>query len=340
LEKRYQVFVSSTYEDLKDERAEVMQALLELNCIPAGMELFPAADEDQWSLIKKVIDDCDYYIVILGGRYGSLSPTGMSYTQMEYEYAVSTGKPVIGFVHRNPGSISSGKTESSETGREQLIRFREIVQQKACKFWETPNDLGGRVSRSMVSLIHSKPAIGWIRANKASQEEVLGEINELRKENERLRQEAERYQSDAKPRLENLAGLDETFRIELSYTEYGLDLQTLLLRSSVVQISWREMFALISPVIATHTPEVFVSCNFAQRVADHFNLEAESPHSVLEYHFETIRIQFEVLGLITRSFTADSYAERRYFWTLTPKGHKLMYEIKAIRSSVMSASEG
>jgi hypothetical protein len=61
MEKRYQVFVSSTYEYLKVERQEVMHALLEQECIPSGMELFPAASEDQWTLIKEVIDDCDYY---------------------------------------------------------------------------------------------------------------------------------------------------------------------------------------------------------------------------------------------------------------------------------------
>jgi hypothetical protein len=59
VEKRYQVFVSSTFWDLEKERQEVMHALLELNCIPSGMELFPAANEDQWNLIKKVIDDCE-----------------------------------------------------------------------------------------------------------------------------------------------------------------------------------------------------------------------------------------------------------------------------------------
>ena len=83
MDKRYQVFVSSTYADLREERQEVIQALLELDCIPAGMELFPAADDDQWTLIRKVIDDCDYYIVILAGRYGSLGPGGKSYTQIE-----------------------------------------------------------------------------------------------------------------------------------------------------------------------------------------------------------------------------------------------------------------
>lgn len=168
MDKRYQVFVSSTYEDLKEERQAVIQALLELNCMPAGMELFPAADDDQQTLIRKVIDDCDYYLVIVGGRYGALSPSGISYTQMEYEYAVSTGKPVIGFIHRNPGSIAAEKTEASEDGRAKLQSFRELIQQKMCKFWTTPHDLAAAVSTSLVKLKEEKPAVGWVRGGVSS----------------------------------------------------------------------------------------------------------------------------------------------------------------------------
>ena len=81
MEKRYQVFVSSTFADLKEERRRVMQALMEMDCIPAGMELFPAADEEQWVFIRRVIDDCDYYLLIVGGRYGSVTPEGVSYAE-------------------------------------------------------------------------------------------------------------------------------------------------------------------------------------------------------------------------------------------------------------------
>ena len=90
MEKRYQVFVSSTYADLQDERQRVIQALMEMDCIPAGMELFPAADEEQWEFIKRVIDDCDYYLLIIGGRYGSTTADGVSYTEREYDYAVAS----------------------------------------------------------------------------------------------------------------------------------------------------------------------------------------------------------------------------------------------------------
>ena len=72
MDKRYQVFISSTCADLKEERRAVIQTVIQLNCIPAGMELFPAADEEQLAFIKRVIDDCDYYLLIIGGRYGSV----------------------------------------------------------------------------------------------------------------------------------------------------------------------------------------------------------------------------------------------------------------------------
>jgi len=52
INKKYQVFVSSTFADLKEERAKVIQTLMELDCIPAGMELFPAIDEEQFNFIK------------------------------------------------------------------------------------------------------------------------------------------------------------------------------------------------------------------------------------------------------------------------------------------------
>ena len=88
-EKRFQVFVSSTYLDLQEARAAVVSALLNLDAIPAGMELFPAADDDAWTLIEDVIADSDYYLLIIGGKYGSVDPElEISFTEREYDTAV------------------------------------------------------------------------------------------------------------------------------------------------------------------------------------------------------------------------------------------------------------
>jgi len=125
MEKRYQVFISSTFQDLKNARQEVSQALLRADCFPAGMELFPAADEEQFAFIKTVIDQSDYYIIISAGRYGTIHPeTGLSYTEMEYDYAVETGKPVIRLLHKDPFNELKGEfIEKKDKGRRALKNF-------------------------------------------------------------------------------------------------------------------------------------------------------------------------------------------------------------------------
>src|ERR1051326_2157854 len=138
MEKRYQVFVSSTYADLKEERQRVIQELMEMDCIPSGMELFPAADEEQLAFIKRVIDDCDYYLLIIGGRYGSISADGISYTEQEYDYAVSRGLKVIALRHENPDEIPLGKSEKDPELRERLQRFRDkVATGRLVKSWKT-----------------------------------------------------------------------------------------------------------------------------------------------------------------------------------------------------------
>jgi 8-oxo-dGTP pyrophosphatase MutT (NUDIX family) len=184
MNKRYQVFVSSTYIDLQEERAVVMQALLELDCMPAGMELFPAANEEQWNWIKRVIDESDYYLVIIGGRYGTISKSSaQSYTEMEYRYAVGSGKPVIGFLHENPERIEVGKTELAPDARKKLAEFRKLVEQRLCKYYANPADLGSKVSRSITQLIKRHPALGWIKANEVGRrdEETIATANRMRR---------------------------------------------------------------------------------------------------------------------------------------------------------------
>jgi hypothetical protein len=176
MDRRYQVFVSSTFTDLVDERKEVIQALLELDCIPAGMEMFPAANDDQWTLIQKVIDQSDFYVVIVGGRYGSMSAQGISYTEMEYDYAVTQGKAVLGFAHSNPGSIPADKTEMDSDARRRLDAFRMKVETRHVKYYNNADDLGGKVSRALSLAMRGTSAQGWVRGEYATTPERQAEF--------------------------------------------------------------------------------------------------------------------------------------------------------------------
>lgn len=141
LQKRLQVFISSTYTDLLSERQAAVEAILTAGHIPAGMELFTSGDESQMEVIKQWIDESDVYLLILGGRYGSIEPTsGKSYTQLEYEYAANQSKPLFSCViNQNALEIKVKKSGSSviETDNaSQLKTFRELVSGKMVRFWD------------------------------------------------------------------------------------------------------------------------------------------------------------------------------------------------------------
>lgn len=192
---RYQVFVSSTFRDLVEERREVMQSLLEMDCIPSGMELFPAADANAWALIERVIRQSDYYVLIIGGRYGTVDVRGIGYTEREYHFAVECGKTVLPFLHEHPENIPAGKTELIGEARVKLEAFRKVVQERHhCKYWNNPEQLGGQVARAINMALKLSPAVGWVRGDLAKTVEdaeelaaASGRIAELMKEIEELR---------------------------------------------------------------------------------------------------------------------------------------------------------
>jgi hypothetical protein len=188
----YSVFVSSTYEDLREERAAVQKALLQLKCMPIGMELFGSADEETWEFIKRQIDDCDYYVVVIADRYGSTAADGLSYTEKEYDYTREIKKPVLAFVHGNRGGIPRDKTEIDLGKRAKLEAFIEKVRRSPVSFFTAPHDLATQVTVSFVNLRERRPAVGFIRADQAPD---LKKYTELLEENVRLRAEVERINS-------------------------------------------------------------------------------------------------------------------------------------------------
>jgi hypothetical protein len=256
MDKRYQVFVSSTYVDLTDERNEIMQALLELECMPAGMELFPAANDTQWEWIKKVIDESDYYIVVIGGRYGSISEkTGFSYTEMEYRYAIDTNKPIIGFLHHAPDTLPAKKTEQTDANIKKLNNFRKLVQSKLCKFYTSPEDLGSKVSRSIIQLKKQYPAIGWVRANTLENFTSSNEHIELMKENEELKKKIDILESESPIITKTLASGKDKIDIEYTYElgvlkknkkGYGNYVDKTNDGSDVVSVTWDDLFSILS----------------------------------------------------------------------------------------------
>lgn len=186
---KYQIFISSTYEDLKEERERVIRAILEMGHIPVGMEMFNAANESQWNIIKRRIDESDYYLVIVANRYGSIDEKGLSYTEKEYDYATAQGVPAIGFPLDDTALWPTDHGDRDPSQRSALDAFKRKLKTRLVKSWKTKDDLAANIVLALTPLMTEHPRPGWVRGSEVPSTEVLNELSRLSKENAYLRDE-------------------------------------------------------------------------------------------------------------------------------------------------------
>lgn len=320
MDKKYQVFVSSTYEDLQEERKKVMEVLLQMNCFPVGMEYFNASDDSQWEVIKSLIRECDYYVLIVAGRYGSIEEeSGKSYTQKEFEYAIEQGVPVISFVHKHPESLPAAKYEQDPLKREKLEEFKSCVQKKLCKMWENADELSSHVILSLNSLIKSHPRTGWIKADEVSSAEANKELISLRKENDLLKSKIRVLSSQIPEGTEKYKQGEDKFTIH--YTN-NYEFHSFVEESKIYEqeVSWNEIFLSISTLLINPTNEHTMRSAMTKKLlGEHC--------SIISDDFQTILIQLMALKLIaTDTIKVDGVY---IYWILTEYGKNVMVNLKA-----------
>jgi hypothetical protein len=304
MDKRYQVFLSSTFADLKEERKEVLAALQKAGYFVAGMELFPSDDDESWEVIKRVIDQSDYYVLVVAGRYGSIGKGGKSFTEMEYDYAKEKKLPVLAFLHNDPANLPSKHVEKSHT--EKLEKFkRRIERLHNRRSWASKHDLATEVLASISQTVNLRPRVGWVRGDVAETNAVLSHLLEvLRIENQRLREERDRLSSrladlDANEREAMIAwGDDEVeLAIQINRKESKADMDEVSFTTQ-----WSRIFDLLAPQLigwcstnkATRSV-VSMLAKEARRASDTKELKVLG---LTEDSISTLRNQLLALGLI------------------------------------------
>lgn len=345
MEIREQVFISSTYIDLKDERNKVIQGLLEADCFPAGMETFPASDDDKWDLIKGVIDDSDYYLLIVGARYGAEDEESqLSYTEKEYDYAVQQGKPVMAFVHGNPGAIAADKTDQNDAKREKLEAFRDKVQSRMVKMWTNADELPGFVAQALMKLRKQKPAVGWVRGNHAMTPEVELEISELKREVESLR--VELAAKAGPPRIAtDLAEGDDVVKLAVSVAinmkDEESDKTTFKKGRWDVKITWDQVLFGLGPALFQESDEVAMANQLELVCRQEMWGDRNKPeglHSIVSLDlfdddFHTVLVQFRALNYIEKGTQRRPPSDTGKYWVLTDEGADRLMKLRALRHS-------
>ncbi|MBQ6303751.1 MAG: DUF4062 domain-containing protein [Clostridiales bacterium] len=324
---KYQVFISSTYSDLIEERRKALDILLSADCIPAGMEAFVATDNEQFEVIKKVIDLCDYYVLIIGKRYGSVSPdTGMSYTEMEYEYALSKNIPVLVFAIDESVILSEDKIESDPDNIVKLNHFRnKAMKNRLATVWKTDEELIGRLAVSIMKAVSEIKRPGWQRAVDYDEASLRREIMDLQTEKQKLLNEIQEKQTqiDSYSKSNDLAFEDYLVHFEYTYYDYGSNVKHYRKQDILLIDVFRVISVQMLNVMITEKSIVnAISTNiFKTNRTVHF----DDPQII-----KIILNQLTELGLIY-SIWRDNKSD--LFWGLTEKGIRKRNELVLVKNT-------
>ena len=239
--RKLQIFVSSTYKDLLEERQAAVEAILEAGHIPAGMELFAAGDKSQLETIKKWIDSSDIYLLILGARYGSIEPeSGQSYIEVEYKYALKNKIPLFAVVINNSEIKKKQKKLAKEYGDsnidEKLAGFRKLVLSKTSSFFSDKKDIKLAIHKSINELLEEREFIGWVRGDYAKTEEELQKIIDMQEYIGNLEKELSELKKTMSIDSKNLSQGDDIVELEFRVKNF----------EQKEPITWNELFIVIA----------------------------------------------------------------------------------------------
>lgn len=319
--KRYQIFISSTYNDLKEERQAVLQSVLKLRHIPVGMEHFVATNEEQFNYIKRLLDETDYYIIIIGNRYGSQADDGISYTEKEFDYAVNLGIPVIACIHSNPDSLPVNKSDTKLSERQKLNKFRnKVMHHRMVSYfsWENPSDLSAEVAVALINTISDYPRPGWERVASYENSDLLNQINDLRIENNKLKAMLD-DEKQANQKLVVQFPWKE-FRSFKGYSKWA-DYQNIYIP---VTLTWEQIFSVITPILLVER-----NINLVHYAFNHALFLDHAPYfCVPDVEFQLIVAEFMKYGII------DIVEDRI---TLTAVGKQTMHTIRKTVDTELNA---
>jgi len=327
MDKKYQVFVSSTYNDLKEERNEIIKTILEMGHIPVGMEMFSAADEEQWKVIARTIDFVDYYVVVLAHRYGSVTSEGTSYTEKEFEYAASTGVPIIGFIIDESAPWPNTKIEKDSKKKIKLSAFKNKVKSRLVQFWTNKDDLRGKFAISLMKSINSSPRVGWVRSDEVGGSQVTKELTRLSSENSFLRDQLELHK---KAITESENEVRKSMRIlSKNVVQFNIRETASWDDSTIYKRSLADIFSFVAPNLIDENSSIAIAQDLALKILGGPRYHKNWP--VGRNQISEIIADLSALDLVSPSKKKHPVSDKNTYWSLTKLGKKLLKEFRRVK---------
>ncbi len=294
--------------------------------IPVGMEMFSAADEEQWKLIARQIEATDYYIIIVGHRYGSETAEGISYTEKEYDYAKSCGVPTLGFIIDEKASWPAVRIDKDTKKLKKLDNFKKKVKSKLVQFWSGKEDLHGKISISLVKAMNTNPRTGWSRADDEIGANVTRELSRLSAENSKLRVENARLLNN------QLEAVDEVREVVNILNE---NTRTLRIRSGASFDTATEHVRTLLQLFLSAAPNLILE-NTTEGIAANiaYSIVGTKYHNYWPFgkvNAEHLIADFSALDLIEPSQKKHPVSDKSSYWSLTKLGKQLQKRSRKIQ---------
>lgn len=148
-------FLCGTYEDLKEERTAVLQALDDMGVRRDAMENFGARSNRPIAECLSEISQATVVIVVTAHRYGSIVPgLDLSFAEVEYNEARRLRKPCLVYVPHPEVPVLARNFESDPERMRRLNRFREVLtEQNTVARFRSPSDLAARITLDLEQLL-------------------------------------------------------------------------------------------------------------------------------------------------------------------------------------------
>src|SRR5260370_6200937 len=125
------VFISSTYDDLKEYRRAVWELLEKFDVNVRGMEQFGARKEAPLATCLAEVEQSDIYLGVIAFRLGSIdSQSGKSFTQIEYERANELSKEIRIYLLDEQNATFSIRYIDHDDKRTKLEAFKALLRER------------------------------------------------------------------------------------------------------------------------------------------------------------------------------------------------------------------
>jgi hypothetical protein len=290
------------------------------------MEAFVATDNKQFEVIKKVIDLCDYYILIIGKRYGSINEeSGLSYTEMEYNYAKDSGIPILVFAIGENVKLAKTKTEQDPIKKDKLKTFRNrALKNTLASIWTNSEDLTKSVAIAIMQAKNDVKRPGWQRATNYNEASLRREIMELSEKNKVLDEELSKALNEIEEfnTKDNVSIADIEIQIKYEWSQYNRGISTA--HSDTKSFKLEEIFK----VISTEMLNVSITESAVQATIKNNCLNKPTCTIKDSQLVKRILNHLEMSKLVFSKWDAEN---KKLYWGLTNKGQKKRDELIVLK---------